>query len=174
MNNFSSWILSIVGIIIVSLLVEVLLPKGNTSKLIKAVIAICSMFIIIKPLNNFNIQNINFSEVISSNIVINDNFIEERNKEKTTELEKNIEENLSLSGYNNIKISILYEYIEKKYNINTICVDLRDLVLSDRNLNINKYTNIVAIIKKITAIKEESIVFYEWRKIRKWIANWRR
>ena len=172
MNNFSSWILSIVGIIIVGLLVEILLPKGSVRKLIKSIIAICSMFIIVKPLNNFNIKNINFSEVISSNIVINDNFVEERNKEKTKKIEESIEENLSLSGYNNIKISILYEYIEKKYNINTIYVDLRDLVLSDKNLNINKYTNIVAIIKKITAIKEESIVFYEWRKKdRKWIAR---
>lgn len=161
MSNFSSWILSLVGVIIVGLLTEILLPNGKTSKLIKAIVAIFSMFVLIKPLKNFNIQNFNFSEVISSNITIDDDFVEERSEEKIKELENIIEENLSLSGYKNIKIFINYEYIEKNYNINTIYVDLCDLVLSDKNLNINKYTNIAAIIKKITNIKEESIIFYE-------------
>ena len=104
MSNFSSWILSLVGVIIVGLLTEILLPNGKTSKLIKAIVAIFSMFVLIKPLKNFNIQNFNFSEVISSNITIDDDFVEERSEEKIKELENIIEENLSLSGYKNIKI----------------------------------------------------------------------
>ena len=49
----------------------------------------------------------------------------------------------------------------KETIIKNLFVDLRDLVITDKKLNIDKYTNITAIIKNVISIKEEQIIFYE-------------
>ena len=59
MNGVSDWILSITGIILVSLIVEIILPNGKTNNLIKSIVSIFSVFIIISPLKDFNILNPN-------------------------------------------------------------------------------------------------------------------
>lgn len=45
-----SWILSIAGIIVFGVLVDVVLPKGNTSKYIKGIFAAVVVYVIISPL----------------------------------------------------------------------------------------------------------------------------
>lgn len=163
MEKVSGWLLSVVGIVIIALLVDILLPVGKTSKLIKSVLAIFSVFVIISPIKQLDINNFNLSSFLGS-IQIDSNFVEDRNYEKLKSLERTIEKNLEENGYSGIKIQLQGEFTQEKANISRIFVDLHNLVLKDENLNINKYTNIVAIIKKVVTIKEECIIFYEWSR----------
>lgn len=159
--NISSWILSITGIIIVTLLTEIVLPNGKTGKIIKSVLAIFSIFVIVSPLKVIDFNNFDFFSIVTTNLEINKDFIENREIEKMLEHEKNIEENLNSSGYKGIKIKIEGEYKNENFNINNVFVDLKNLVLLNQNLNINKYTNIIAIIKNIIKVEEKNIIFYE-------------
>ena len=59
MNGVSAWILSITGIILVSLVVEIILPNGKTNNLIKSIVSIFSVLIIISPLNIFIQSGVN-------------------------------------------------------------------------------------------------------------------
>ena len=161
MEKVSTWLLSVVGIVIIALLVDILLPVGKTSKLIKSVLAIFSIFVFISPLKHIDLNSFNI-ESFFGNISIDSNFVENRNNEKLRALEKNIEENLAENGYLNIDVQLKGEYTEEKAKISNIFVYLSDLVLKDEKLNIDKYTNIVAVIKKFVSIKEENIIFYEW------------
>ncbi|MBQ9792612.1 MAG: hypothetical protein IJW32_02560 [Clostridia bacterium] len=161
MSGISSWILSITGIIIVTLLVEIILPNGKTNKLIKSIIAIFSIFVIISPLNKFDISSLNPTSIFQSEIQLDSNFIDNRNKEKVIAYEGLIKDSLLQNGYKNIKISLKAAFDGEKLIFENAFVDLRDLVLLGNTLNINKYTNIIAIIKKVITIEEEKIVFYE-------------
>lgn len=167
MEKVSSWLLSIVGIVIVSLLIDVLLPVGKTSKLIKSVLAIFSIFVFVLPLKNLNLKNFDINSFVGS-ISIDAGFVEDRNFEKLKALEKVISKNLAENGYSGVEVSLEGEYKEEKAHISKVYVNLCELVLKTENLNIDKYTNIVAVIKKIVSVKEENIIFYEWtRKYRK-------
>lgn len=160
MEKVSGWILSVVGIVIIALLVDILLPVGKTSKLIKSVLAIFSVFVFMAPLKQIDFNNFNLSSFIGS-IQIDSNFVDDRNYEKLKSLERTIENNLQDNGYSGVKVQIQGDYSQEKANITKVFVDLKNLVLNNENLNINKYTNIVAIIKKVVTIKEECIIFYE-------------
>ncbi len=159
--NISSWILSVTGIIIVTLLTEIVLPNGKTGKTIKSVLAVFSIFVIVSPLKVIDFNSFDFSSILTSKLGIDKEFIENREFEKILEYEKIIEENLNSSGYKDIKIKIKGEYKNENFNINNVFVDLKNLVLLNQNLNINKYTNIIAIIKNIIKVEEKNIIFYE-------------
>ena len=161
MSGISSWILSITGIIVVTLLVEIILPNGKTNKLIKSIIGIFSIFVIISPLKKFDIDSLDLTAVFQSEIKIDSNFIDNRNKEKIVAYEKLIEDTLTQNGYKNTIILLKGAFDGEKLIFENAFVDLRDLVLLEDSLNINKYTKIIAIIKKVITIEEEKIVFYE-------------
>lgn len=161
MSSISSWILSITGIIVVTLLVEIILPNGKTNKLIKSIIGIFSIFVIISPLKKFDIDSLDLTAVFQSEIKIDSNFIDNRNKEKIVAYEKLIEDTLTQNGYKNTIILLKGAFDGEKLIFENAFVDLRDLVLLEDSLNINKYTKIIAIIKKVITIEEEKIVFYE-------------
>ena len=95
------------------------------------------------------------------NFIIDKNFVEQREGEKIDGLEKTIELNLEKNGYKGTKVNIVGSFNDEKLNIETVFVDLSGLVLSDDSLNINKYTNIVAVIKNLLNVSEEKVIFYE-------------
>lgn len=161
MITISSWILSICGIVVVGLLAEIVLPSGKTNKLIKSVLALLSISTIIYPLKQIDFENFDINNLFDSQIKIDSEFVENRNNEKIKEIEIKIENDLLDNGYTCVDIEILGCYKKEKLLIENVYVDLSDLVLTDKKLNINKYTNIVAIIKNIIDVKEECIVFYE-------------
>ena len=56
----------------------------------------------------------------------------------------------------------IFSIDNEKLLIKSVFVDLSKLVLSDKNLNINKYTNIVAIVRQFVNISQGQVVFNEW------------
>lgn len=158
-NILSSWVLSILGIVIILLLVEIILPKGKLLKMVKSVLAIFSIFVVISPIKNL-ITTIDLS-LISNDFVIDENFLEKRDNEKLEVYKSKIEKDLNDNGFLNVYIDFETVFESKETIIKNLFVDLRDLVITDKKLNIDKYTNITAIIKNVISIKEEQIIFYE-------------
>ena len=160
MAYLSSWILSILGIIIISLIVEIVLPTGKTSKLIKSILGIFSIFTIISPLKEIDFNSFD-EKMFFNEIKIDSAFIQKRNEEILEEHKEEIINSLNENGYLQIKVDFDVVYLENSLKINNIFVDLREFVLKSESLNINKYTNIMAIIKNIINIEEDKIIFYE-------------
>lgn len=161
MNFVSSWIISICGIIIVGLLAEIILPNGKTNKLIKSILALFSVITIINPLKQIDFKNLDILNVLNDTISIDSSFVSNRNYEKIRTLEIQIEKDLEANGFKYIEVSINGDLKEEKLLFESVFVDLKNLVLSSDNLNINKYTNIIAIIKNLINVQEDSIIFYE-------------
>ncbi len=160
MSAISSWILGIAGVVLVGVLVEMLLPQGKLNKLLKSVVAVATILIIVSPLKNINPSTLDFSKLFEP-IAIDNSYIKEKQKKMIDSLQLEIENNLSSNGYQNVSIKIDGTINGENCNISKVFVDLENLVLLDEKLNIDKYTNIVAIIKKSIDIEEENIIFYE-------------
>lgn len=160
MSNISVWILSIVGVVMIGVLVEIILPEGRTNRLLKSVVAVASIFIILSPLKNLDLKNINFSNMFNT-IEIDSNFVEDQRNNMVEALQTQIEKDLADSGYLNVSIELQVDKESEYLEFSNIFVDLRNLVLSSENLNINKYTNIVAIVGQVINIDKDSVIFYE-------------
>ena len=103
-----------------------------------------SLYVIATPIGNLN--------EISKRVDL-------RNLEKIEAISSSIESSLDKNGYENVSVS--FDIDSEKMLINTVFVDLSKLVLSDKNLNINKYTNIVAIVRQFVNINQGQVVFNE-------------
>ncbi|NCB48602.1 MAG: hypothetical protein EOM55_03180 [Clostridia bacterium] len=159
MSEISKWIISISGMVLVGVLIEVILPEGKMSKLLKSIIGIFSVFIIILPLKDFDFKSLSFSNV--SEFVIDESFVSERESEKIILVEKEVENNLELNGYKSVSVKIVGDYSGSNLKITSVFVDIANIVLIDENLNIDIYTNIMAIIKASLNVNEECVIFYE-------------
>ena len=159
-DNFSSWVLSIIGVVLISVIVEMILPKGSVGKFIKSVLAIFIVFIIVSPIVTF--KNSNYLEKIFdlNSIEIDVEYVKNVNEQKVIEYQNNIMSVLKESGFLNVDVNIDAE-IGKEIKINRVYVNLCNLVLTGDILHIDKYTKIIAIITSIVDVKKENIVFNE-------------
>lgn len=159
-NAFSSWILSVVGVVLIVVVVEMILPSGKVSKFIKTILSLFIVFVFVSPIVTLKNKNY-FDEIFNSNnININLEYVKEINQQKIYEYEKRVEETLDYNGYKNIDITINAE-ISNEIKIYKIYVNICNLVISENLQHIDKYTNIIAIVKNIIDIDEKDIVFNE-------------
>ena len=158
--GFSSWVLSIIGVVLISVIVEMILPKGSVSKFIKSVLAIFIVFVIVSPIATIKDSNY-FDKIINLNAIeIDVNYVKTINEQKVTEYQKNITTILNESGFLNISVNIDAE-IDKEIKINKVYVNICNLVLNGNISHIDKYTKMIAIITSVVDIKKENIVFNE-------------
>lgn len=159
MTYISSWVLSIVGVVIITVLVEIILPEGNINKYIKGFLVIFTVFIMISP-----IANLSFTEIFGEGeykISLDNSFLEEVNEDKAREYSVLIKDKLRSSGYDGVNIDVCIDYSFEQFKISTINVDLTKVVLNSKNENIDIYNNIRTIIKSVVVIDSGDIVFNE-------------
>lgn len=156
------YLLSILGVVILGVVIDVILPSGSTSKYISGIFAIVVMFVIISPVltwvkngysikDYFTLQDISLDEKLLYNV----------NNSKFTELEKEIEQELSNNGYTNVKVDIQFTIDATNVKISQVLVDLSKLVINENCVNINKYVYIRQVVLSKLNITKEVIVFCE-------------
>ena len=161
MSSVSVWVLTIVGVIFVNVIVEIIMPEGKMNKLIKGLVSIFMVFAMVSPLPFVSLDKIDFGKFFDNNITqVDDKFVENINLQKIAQYETLIKETLYKNGYKDVGIIITNDYIDYDIKINQVYVGLTNLVLNDKNLNIDKYTNIKKIILGLVEVKEENILFY--------------
>ena len=154
-NMFSSWLISVLGISFIGIIIDFILPNGKMKGIVKTAVAIFTILMLVKPIKNIDLNNLNLN---FTSFQIDSSFVQANDNKKIENLKNDIEKNINNIGYKGVKIDV---FLSENNNIKTIYVDLSRVVLIDKSLNINKYTNIVATIKQFVNIQEEDIIFYE-------------
>lgn len=157
MSGVSVYLLSIVGVTLLSVILDLVLPSGQVNKYIKGVMALVVVFVIVSPLPKLingqidikslwtNSQSTDYSDVI--------------NKQTIRTQEKSLENILKQNGFKDVDISIWGDVDSGKLKITYIFVDLSNVVLNEENQRINKYEAIKDLLVKQTGIKEEQVIF---------------
>ena len=157
MSEVSAYLLSIVGVVLLSIVLDLVLSDGTTKKYIKSIMSLILIFVLVGPLPKIIKNGVNFS-FIESSVSLDENYQNVIFEQQKNQLEKNLEKLLADEGFKNINISIWADNFNG-LNINTIFVDLSNLVLSENNQHINKYEAIKILLTKQTGIKEEQVIF---------------
>lgn len=155
------WILNMVGISLFGILIEILLPKGQTNKYIKGILSLVLIYVVVSPLVSV-FTNYSFGDVkkfIGGEIEIDYAFISDVQIESNKREEKLLIEALEKEGIKNVSIDIISNIIQQK-KIEYVKVNIDKVVIENENANINIKERIEKIITSRLKIKADRI-YYE-------------
>lgn len=155
----TAWILSIAGVTILSVVVDLILPSGQTAKYIKNIFAFVMILVIISPLpalikGNFNVNDIFESE----EIVLQEDYIYQVNRDKLTALEEEITSSLEEKGIKNVVVTINADIFQIEMKILEVSVDLSDLVIDENSGHIDIEKAITEVVNRL--VGEEVIIIF--------------
>ena len=160
----SGYVISIVGIIVLSVLINIIMPDGNMSKYINNVFALIIVFVIISPIPALLNYDMDLDQILTNaNAEIDNNFIYVINSQTIDQLESMLEVLIEREGYENIEVVATANIFDTPMNIQKITIDLSNLVINSDASHINKYSKIKEIVLNNILIKEEDVVFYGWK-----------
>lgn len=156
MEFLASYILSIVGIILVGIVVDLMLVDGQVKKYVQSIYVLFVVFTIVAPLPTFitNIKRGDFS-FDTATVEIDKNYLNVIKSQKDSAFSTAIERAFSEEGYSQIKVTIVSNMDNNEYTIDKICVDIS---------NCSQYISRSVAIKyvlKVVEIEEEDIEIYE-------------
>lgn len=163
MSVVSCWVLSILGVIVLSILVEMILPNSTISKFIKNIFGYLIIIIILSPVFTFfSNKNFDINSIFeTSSVSIQEDFVANVNRQVITALENSIIYDCKKEGILNIQVGIEANIFETKLSITQINVDIKNLVIQKNYEHKNIKTSITDIILDNVVIDRELIVFYE-------------
>ena len=162
MQNISSWILSIVGICVLSVVIDLILPSGKTNSNIKKVVSYAIVLVVLMPIPALLKSDINWDNFLTNNNVeVQDNYIYNLNQSKLDDLKESIEVGIKDRGILGTSVSISANVFEPEMEIFAIYVDLYNIVISEDVGNINIRKTIKDVVLSNVFIEEDKIVFYE-------------
>lgn len=168
-NFISSWVQGIIVAVIISTIIEMILPNGNIKKYVRTVIGAYIVFVIVSPIitkitgKEFNLGSYKLLEMeqskqtaIDTNTYIENTYI--------NKIKQDIIENIEKKGYKVIKVTIDIDKTEENYgNINSI------------NLKISKKDNLTNTIEPIEidindkAKQNESLLTEEIQELKSYL-----
>lgn len=157
----SGYILSILGIVIAGVVIDIIIPSGSINKYIKSIYAIFVVAVLLMPLIKFLNQNHGF-QVSYSDYEFQENLMNFIHNKRVEGLENEIENYFEIEGFKSIDIDINFS-IENNEIIYKIChVNLKNLEISTDKQHINRYEFIKEVVNSYTNLSSEEIVINEW------------
>lgn len=153
MEIFKNWVNTIVGMSILLIIIELILPKTTLKKYVNTLVGMFFILVILNPVISF-IKNDSIEETV---LDVVSNFDEYYKSEKDSSLNKNGNENvqnslIKLNMKDSIKEDIKKSFkdeatyindikvnIDDDFNIKNIEVDLKSSTKDEDMININKY-----------------------------------
>lgn len=156
----SGYILTILGIVLAGILIDIIVPTGKINKYIKSIFAIFVVAMILMPVVKFIAK----SDEITINYTdyeIEQNLMDYIFSSRVTAYENEIIEVLENNGLSNIDIKINYSINSNELSLNSCEVNLKNMTSSNIEMHNNRYEFIAETIKEITNLTDEVIIFYE-------------
>lgn len=161
MSGISAWVMAIAGVCVLGVLVDLILPNGQTKKYIKGIFAFVVVLVVVSPLPSLFNKDFSLSNIFKENdaMVIQEDFIFKVNKDRIESLENMIEADLSEQGASEIKITLSANIFTDKLKIDAVFVDLSKMVISSNleHKDINEL--VIKSVLKYVQIEKDSIVF---------------
>lgn len=122
--------MGLVGVVILSVLADILLPSGQTNKYIKGIFSLLVILTLLTPMIKLKNADFKLSDIIGDELVIDQGFLDDVHDREITALESKIEQELNNRGINTKKVVLTV----KDGNINSIMnvsVQISDIANSD-------------------------------------------
>lgn len=159
----TGYILSILGIVVAGMLIDIIMPTGSINKYIKGIYSIFVVAVLVSPivklLNKTQNLTVSYKEYVTDVDLLNYIY-----KMRVKSLETNLETILNEEGFSNVDIILEFSIENDELKYNSCKVSLKNLVISADKQHINKYEFIKTTIKKNTNLADERIIIDEWKR----------
>lgn len=167
--KIKAWCEGIIIAIIISIIIEMLLPEGKNKKYVKVIVGIYVMFVVLNPILEIINYDIKFDELFSFEEVQASSSLDNSIKDVyVVGIQESIKQEIEEMGYTvrNVKVYVdsNYENIEKielsvNQNIDGIN-PIEPIVIGNQgNESKFKYTSIIVYLKENYSVEEEKIIF---------------
>jgi len=158
-----NWLLSIVGIVLIGVLVDIILPSGQMQKYIKTVFSVFIVFVMIYPILNIDLNKIDYKEFLynSTSVELNENYLKNYNEEYKSTLEKLTESQLNGNGFSGVNVEILINLEKTNFEIKKVILNAKNLVINSNAVHIDKYKEMKTLVVNFLYIDEDKVVINE-------------
>lgn len=160
MFNFSTWVMSIVGIVMMTLVVDIIIPEGQTNKYIKSIFSLLTVFVIASPLPGLIKSDFNIADVFApvESVALDENFLQALYSDRVEVLEKKAVDALSAAGVTQIKVTVAAENENNYPKIINVLINLEKVVIKGQpsNININEY--VIQTVSSVLGIEAGKVV----------------
>ena len=133
MGTVSTWLLSIAGVVILSVLAELVLPEGQMNKYTKVIFSFVILLVIIMPLPRLLGKDFDISKFLGgTQDTLQDDYLEQINLDKLTVISEGVNTKIKECGLNKVVVSINANIFSEKLEIYGILVDLREIEYSQK------------------------------------------
>ena len=164
-SSMSAWIMSIAGVVCLSVLVELVLPNGQMNKYIKGIFSFIILLVIISPIPKLLKKDFDYSHMFGeSEIVVQEEYLYQLNLDKVSAMQKNINNEIESYGYKNVEARIDSDIFASQISIKAVYVDLSRLIISETAVHKNITDIKIDILSIVTAnvnIEKERVVINE-------------
>ena len=164
-SSISAWIMSIAGVVCISVLVELIMPSGQMNRYIKGIFSFIILLVIISPIPKLLKKEFDFDNMFGqSEIVVQGDFLEEINYSKISSMQNRINEEIKNLGYINVEARIDADIFEQNMKIKAVYVDISKIVINQEatHTNIQEVKkDILEIVTGIVKIENQRVVFDE-------------
>ncbi len=156
----TAYVLSILGVVVVGVIIDIIIPTGTINKFIKSIYGIFVVLIIITPIINL-FKNYQDYELSYTEYEINETLINYINKMKISAMEEEIITRLEENEISGVEVTINYSIENDTLTINSCVIDIKNMSSSSNNSNNNIYEIITEIVQAVTDLDSEVIIFNE-------------
>lgn len=167
--KIKAWCEGIIIAIIISIIIEMLLPEGKNKKYVKVVIGIYIMFVVLNPILEIINYDIKFEEILGfQEIPVSTSLDSNMRDVYVVGIQETIKQEIEEMGYivKNVTVNVdtNYENIEEielsvEENEDKI-KQIEPIVIGNReNKSSFKYTNIIAYLVENYSVSEDKIFF---------------
>ncbi len=151
----TSWLLSIVGIVFLSVLIDLIYPNGKTNSFCKTIFGIFAVIVMISPILKFD-----FNTIRNSNEIIDAELTNNIMNAKNEYYKLKIEDILKTNNIEGVSVEIESNLEDNVFEIENIYVDTTNIVLTNDLTHTNKYEVILQKIINAINIDSERIIIY--------------
>ncbi len=153
------WVLNLVGVSLMGILLEILLPTGKTNKYIKGVLALVTVYVVVSPIIKIFNNEISIKNFFTTDIVIDEEFIFKTSQSYFEKEEKRLEDILEKNGIENVKVDIVPS-INGQNKIEFVKICTKNMTLKKDYSNIDIIGKIEEIVKSRLKI-DSGRIYYE-------------
>ena len=156
--KITQYVLSIICIIIFSTIAGIFFENKGVGKYINYFFSSLIILMIITPIASLSSKNFEIDDTIfDMETNLDTKFLGYLNSIKNAEINSAIQSMLAKNGYKNVKIHV--DSNGTSNLINTVLVNLDDLVIAAEIEHINKYNKITSLISNYLDIEKEAIIY---------------
>lgn len=160
MTTITSWIISILSVVLLSVIVDLILPDSNMSKYIKSTLASVTILVVIMPLPSLISSGFDWDEELfnSSQITLDEDFLDYTTSVKASYLEEGLLSQLQDDGVQNLTLDITCHSSDGEIIVDYVYINMDKIVLVSQDEHINSSEQVIALICSYLEIESWQVV----------------